>query len=161
MHSGWEFARRCQWDSRSLGIILLSKTEENSFLLWVRIYDRAVWLREEAGKNNKPSRYRSKRSILPYQARLSCFSSWVCISSVISVVNSLSLSLYLKQRTDACAHLYSRCKVWVTRSANINCHYEVRWKEARPGRKEIYLLVCQNAFSFLGEALFPSHTNRA
>lgn len=57
----------------------------------------------------------------------------------------------LKRRNDAYAHLYSRCKVWVTRNANINCHYEVRRKEARSRRgKDINLLVCQNAFSFLG-----------
>lgn len=56
----------------------------------------------------------------------------------------------LKRRNDAYAHLYSRCKVWVTRNANINCHYEVRRKETRPRGKEINLLVCQNAFSFLG-----------
>lgn len=74
----------------------------------------------------------------------------LCIPSVISVVNTHLLSLSfrcLKHRNDA--HLHSRCKVRVTRNANINCHYEVRRKEMRPRGKEINLLVCQNAFSFL------------
>lgn len=112
--------------------------------------------------NNKEKQAIDRKKVDYHSRRCNTiFYGLLCISSVISVVNTHLLSLSfrcLKRRNNA--HLYSRCKVRVTRNANINCHYEVRRKEMRPRGKEINLLVCQNAFSFLGLKLIPSHTNR-
>ena len=125
-----------------------------------------MWFAKRTG--NKLSKYRSRGGVLPFvEMRGTRFSRciyFVCDfgSEYIHFVSvSLSFPRCLKRKNDAHSHLYSRCKVWVTRNANINCHYEMRWKEARLRGKEINLLVCQNAFSFLGLKLISlSHTNR-
>lgn len=68
------------------------------------LWPRAVWLVKGNGKNNKPSRYRSKGSILPYRVRLGCFSVYfVCDFDV----NSLSLAILSKGLTRVliCIHV--------------------------------------------------------
>lgn len=106
--------------------------------------------RKRNGRYNKLSIERRWITIREYTIR---FTIYLVCDFGSEHIHFLSLPLSfrcLKRRNDAHAHLYSRCKVWVTRNANINCHYEVRRKETRPRGKEINLLVCQNAFSFLG-----------